>query len=1038
MNVNKQANPLLPGLRSTFLLSCFLVFFTMAGFSQTTVTVSGKVNLGTGSADLSGTTVQAKGAKGGVTTDATGHFSITVKSGATLVVSHVGYRSLEVKTSGQSDLSLTLETADNTLEQVTVSYGKQRKRDITGSITKVSASDVQDVPAAEFGQKLQGKVAGLQLNQTSGLPGQGMTFRVRGAASLQSGNQPLVVVDGQPINSDANGAGDINLLSPDQIESFTVLKDAAASALYGSRAANGVILITTKTGKVGKTSVSANIYYGLQSVPQRGRPDVMNAREFATFMKGYYEDMITYHDYTSATPPTIPVEYQNPEQYGKGTDWYGALLRTAPIENYAINVSGGSEKFVSSTTFNYFNQQGVLINTGMKRYSFRSNNEYKPFEMVKIGLNIAPTYQLDHNTRQGSLAINGNRQILSGAMISSPLISPHKADGSYNLSASSPHMYTLPNYVMQMEKMNNNQSNMQVLGNAYIDIEPIKGLHARSSINGDYVMFDFNTYYGTWYGAFGSVPYRDPAASTAVSSSNNSMSWLNENTVTYSKQISDHSFEALVGYTAQKFNQRSRYVQGTGFANDAVTVVSGATTTSGSTNSAAWTVASALARLNYDFRKKYFISGSIRRDGSSRFGQYTKYGTFPAVSAGWILSDEGFFPKSNTLSYLKIKGGYGLTGNFNVGNYTTISNITSTPYVFGNTTTIGESITTLGNPQLTWETSKQTDIGLEANFLNNRITLSYDYYNKRTEGMLAALPLAFGSGYASLQANIGTFRMWGHEFTVSSKNMTGKLTWTTDFNISLNDNKVLYMVDHKPIGGTGTYNDYNRTAEGHRIGELYGYVFQGLYKDQADLDKSPKQAGSDIGTVKYKDVTPDGVINISDRTFIGNTSPRMIFGISNNLTYGDWDLNIIASGQTGNKLMYINNQNLQNLDGIFNINRNMADRWRSPTNPGNGLVPRTKGSGTELYRFTNTNWVKSGDYLTIRNIALGYTFKQNTLKYIKSVRVYGSVQNAFIFTKYPNQNPEVNDNKDSQTTAGLDNGSYPLPRTIMIGANVNF
>ena len=764
----------------------------------------------------------------------------------------------------------------------------------------------------------------------------------------------------------------------------------------------------------------------------------MNAREFATFMKGYYEDMITYHDYTSATPPTIPVEYQNPGQYGKGTDWYGALLRTAPIENYAINVSGGSEKFVSSTTFNYFNQQGVLINTGMKRYSFRSNNEYKPFDMVKIGLNIAPTYQLDHNTRQGSLAINGNRQILSGAMISSPLISPHKADGSYNLSASSPHMYTLPNYLMQMEKMNNNQSNMQVLGNAYIDIEPIKGLHARSSINGDYVMFDFNTYYGTWYGAFGSVPYRDPAASTAVSSSSNSMSWLNENTVTYSKQIDDHSFEALVGYTSQKFNQRSRYVQGTGFANDAVTVVSGATSTSGSTNSAAWTVASALARLNYDFRKKYFISGSIRRDGSSRFGQYTKYGTFPAVSAGWILSDEGFFPKSNTLSYLKIKGGYGLTGNFNVGNYTTISNITSTPYVFGNTTTIGESITTLGNPQLTWETSKQTDIGLEANFLNNRVTFSYDYYNKRTEGMLAAMPLAFGSGYTSLSANIGIFRMWGHEFTVSSKNMTGKLSWTTDFNISLNDNKVLYMVDHKPIGGTGTYNDYNRTAEGHRIGELYGYVFQGLYKDQADLDKSPKQAGSDIGTVKYKDVTPDGVINISDRTFIGNTSPRMIFGISNNLTYGDWDLNIIASGQTGNKLMYINNQNLQNLDGIFNINRNMADRWRSPTNPGNGLVPRTKGSGTELYRFTNTNWVKSGDYLTIRNIALGYTFKQNTLKYIKSVRVYGSVQNAFIFTKYPNQNPEVNDNKDSQTTAGLDNGSYPLPRTIMIGANVNF
>ena len=1033
MNVNISTHPRLSGLRSALLACLFFFSFQMMGYSQTT-TVSGVVNLGTGSSDLSGTSVQVKGAKGGVTTDAAGHFSISVPSGATLVYSHIGYRTIELKATGGS-ISITLETADNTLEQVTVSYGKQRKRDITGALTKVSASDVQDVPAAEFGQKLQGKVAGLQLNQTSGIPGQGMVFRVRGAASLSSGNQPLVVIDGQPVNSDAtSGAGDINLLSPDQIESFTVLKDAAASALYGSRAANGVILITTKTGKVGKTSVSANIYYGLQSVPARGKPDLMNAREFATFMKGYYEDQAAYEGYTGG----VPAVYANPEQYGKGTNWYNALLRTAPIENYAINISGGTDKFVSSTTFNYFNQQGVLVNTGMKRYSFRSNNEYRPHERVKIGLNLAPTYQLDHNTRQGSLPLNGNRQIISGAMIGSPLIDVRKADGSYNLTSSSTHMYTLPNFRMQMDKMNNNQNNMQVLGNAYIDVEPIKNLHLRSSINGDFVMYDFNTYYGTWYGAFGSVPYRDPSASSAVSISSNSMSWLNENTATYNMQFGDHSIEALAGYTSQRYDQHSRYISGTGYANDAVTTVTGATTTSGSTNTASWTVASALARVNYDFRKKYFISGSIRRDGSSRFGQYTKYGTFPAVSAGWILSDENFFPKSHTLSYLKLKGGYGLTGNFNVGNYTTISSITSTPYVFSNTTTIGESITTLGNPQLTWEESKQTDIGLEANFLDNRITVGYDYYNKRTQNMLAGQPLAFGSGYSSLSANIGTFRMWGHEFTVSSKNMTGKLTWTTDFNVSLNDNKVLYMVDHKSIGGTGTYNDYNRTQEGHRIGELYGYIFQGLYKDQADLDKSAKAQYSDVGTTKYKDVNGDDTINISDRTFIGNTSPRMVFGISNNLTYENWDLNIIASGQTGNKLMYINNQNLQNLDGIFNMTRNMQNRWRSPSNPGNGLVPRTKSNTTELYRFTNTNWVKSGDYITIRNIALGYTFRQNTLKYIKSVRIYGSVQNAFTFTKYPNQNPEVNDNKDSQTTAGLDNGSYPLPRTIMIGANVNF
>lgn len=1034
MKVNTHTNPIIRGLCSTLLLSCLLIFFNMRASAQT-VTVSGIVNLGTGSADLSGTTVQVKGARGGVATDATGHFSIAVRSGATLVFSHVGYKSVEIKASGQFALNITLESADNTLEQVTVSYGKQRKRDITGALTKVDASAVQDVPAAEFGQKLAGKVAGLQLNQTSGLPGQGMVFRVRGAASLQSGNQPLVVIDGQPISSDVTGGtGDLNLLSPDQIESFTVLKDAAASALYGSRAANGVILITTKTGKVGKTSVSANVYYGQQYVPQRGRPDLMNAKEFATFMKGYYEDMIAYENFTGP----IPTEYQNPDQYGKGTDWYDALLRTAPIENYSINISGGSEKLISSTTFNYFNQQGVLVNTGMKRYSFRSNNEYRPWDKVKIGLNIAPTYQMDHNTRQGSLAINGNRQIFSGAMISSPLISPRKTDGSWNLTTTSPHMYTLPNFLMQMQMMNNNQNNLQLLGNAYIDVEPIKNLHLRSTINGDFLMFDYNAYYGTWYGTFGSIPPRDPAASAAVSSSSNSASWLNENTATYNVSFGEHNIEALVGYTSQRYDQHSRYVQGNGFANDAVTVVTGATSTTGSTNSASWTIASALARVNYDFNKKYFISGSIRRDGSSRFGQFTKYGTFPAVSAGWIVSEEGFFPKSNAISYLKIKGGYGLTGNNNIGNYTAITTVTSTPYVFSNTTTIGESITTLGNPLLTWEESKQTDVGLEANFLNNRITFAYDYYNKRTEGMLAQQPLPFGSGYATLSANIGTFRMWGHEFTVSSRNLTGKLTWTTDLNISLNDNKVLYMVDHKSIGGTGTYNDYNRTQEGHRIGEFFGYIFDGLYKDQADFDKNVHAAYSDIGTTKYRNVNGDDTINISDRTFIGNPSPRMVFGISNNFTYGNWDLNIIASGQTGNKIMNINNQNLQNLDGIFNINKNMADRWRSPSNPGNGLVPRTLKNTTELYRFVNTNWVKSGDYLTIRNIALGYTFRQNQLRYVKSVRVYGSVQNAFIFTKYPGQNPEVNDNKDSQTTAGLDNGSFPLPTTIMIGANINF
>jgi len=1018
------------------LLSCYLILLQMAAFSQTTVTVTGTVNL---PGDLSGTTVQVKGSRGGVTTDATGHFSITVKSGATLVISHIGYKPVEVKASGQSGLTLTLETADNTLEQVTVSYGKQKKRDITGSVIKVDATAVQDASATEFSQKLYGKVAGLQLNQTSGIPGQGMTMRIRGAASLSAGNQPLVVIDGQPISSDVTGGtGDLNLVPPDQIESFSVLKDAAATALYGSRAANGVIIITTKTGKIGRTTVSANAYYGWQSVPKRGRPDLMNAHEFATFMKGYYEDKAKYETLPGATPVSVPADYANPDQYGKGTDWYSAILRTAPIENYSVNVSSGTDKLSSSTTLNYFNQGGVVVNTSIKRFSFRSNNEYRPAKWVKLGLNLAPSYQIDYNTRGGNLGLNGNRQVISGAQISSPLVSPYNADGSFTLRASSAGMIGLPNYLQQQTIMKNNQNNIQVLGNTYVDIEPIPGLHAKTAVSGDLLTQDYNAYYGTMYGVFNSPPPQQLTSVSAVNISNNSYSWLIENTLDYAHTFGDHSLDVLVGYTSQKWSQNNRSITGTGFANDAIPFISGAATTSGTSNNTTWTLISQLARVNYDYKKRYYISGSIRRDGSSRFGSDKKYATFPAVSAGWIASDENFFPKSDVVSFLKIKGSYGLAGNNNIGNYTAITALSAANYVFNSATNLGEAISVLGNPILSWETSKQTDVGIEMNLLKDRLTFSYDYYNKKTTGMLYQFPVPAASGYSSIYSNVGNFRIWGHEFTVSSRNLTGALTWTTDFNISFNDNKVISLINHTPIGGTGRYNDYNRTAEGHRIGELYGYVFEGLYLSQADLDKYPKEGTSTIGTARMKDVNNDDTVNISDETYLGRTNPKYIFGMTNSFSYKNFDLGIVVSGQVGNKLMNTNLQNIHNLDGVFNVTRDMQYRWRSEADPGNGRVPRTLSNTTELYRLTNSTWVFPGDYLSVRNITLGYTFGQKTLRYIKSIRVYGSAQNVFMFTRYPGQNPEVNDTKDNQTTAGTDNGSYPIPRTFLIGANINF
>ena len=1035
MHVNKSLHPPLPKPGRALAACLFFYLFHVTGFSQATVPVTGKVILRADATDISGTTVQVKGAKKGVVTNAAGRFTLTAPPGATLVFTHIGYKPAEELLNGRTDITVTLESADNTLEQVTVSYGRQLKRDITGSVSKVDAGALKDVPAAEFGQKLYGRAAGLQLNQATGVPGEGMFFRIRGAASLAGGNQPLIVVDGLPVTGDV-----VNLVNPEDIASFSVLKDAGATALYGSRGANGVILITTRQGKAGKTTVSANAFYGWQSVPKRGRPDLMNAHEFAIFMKGYYEDRIKYEAWINpvTNTPAVPADYANPDQYGAGTDWYDAIVHTAPIQTYSVNLSAGSDKILSSTTFSYFDQQGVLYNTGVRRYSVRSNNEYRPADRIKTGLNLSSSFQYDHNVRGGTLGLDGNRQVVSGAQISSPLVSPYTATGGYTLNTSSYGMYALPNYGMQEKIMNGNQNNLNLLSNAYVDLEIIPGLHAKSTINADLVVQDYNAYYGTQYGAFGSPPPRALTSSSAVNGSTNSTNILNENTLDYTRTSGHHHLDVLGGYSYQKYSQNYRSINGTGFANDAIPWVSGASTTTGSTNKQAWTLASAFARLNYDYKGRYYISGTIRRDGSSRFGEYKKYGTFPSVSAGWVVSDEPFFPKTEWLTFLKIRGSLGLTGNFNVGNYTQSSLAGATNYVFSGTTALGESITSLGNPDLTWETSRQTDIGVEMNFLKERLSFTYDYYNKQTENMLSTLQVPAASGYTAISYNVGTFRIWGHEFQLSSKNLVGAFSWKTDLNISFNDNKVVSLVGGTPIGGTNKYNDYNRTAVGHHIGELYGYIFDGLYMNAADFAKYPKDATSAIGSARMRDVNGDGVVNISDRTFIGNPSPKYLFGITNSFSYRNFDLNLIASGQAGNKIMNTAMQNTQNLDGIFNITRDMQYRWRSESDPGNGKVPRTLSNTTELYRLTNTNWVFSGDYLTVRNIAIGYTFGPKSLKYISSLRVYASVQNAFVFTSYPGQNPEVNDTRDDQKTAGQDVGSYPIVRTIMIGANINF
>lgn len=997
------------------------------------VLVTGKVVDETG-VPLPGVNVLEKGTTNGTITDINGIYSMNVSDGSSsLVFSFMGYLPSEIVVGRQGNINVTLSPDVKKLDEVVVvSYGKISQRNITGAVTKVSAADVQDVSAAEIGQKLNGKVAGLQINQVTGRPGQGLAFRIRGAASLSSSNQPLVVIDGQPIT------GDLNVINPDDIESFSVLKDAASTALYGSRAANGVILITTKQAKAGKMAVNFNMYYGLQVVGKRGSPELMNGHEFATFMKGYFEDKIKYEkwvDPTNGNQPIVPAEYRNPDQYGEGTDWYRTLLRVAPVQNYNLNISAGSEKFLSATSVTYFDQQGVMLNNGMRRGSFRSNLEYNPVNRIKIGFNVNPIYQIDNNTRA---SIDGDRQILIAGLISSPLIPPVNSDGTFPATVNSFGMLPNANPYFQLETSNIVQNNFRLLANAFIDAELLKNFHFKTAINIDLGVVDYNAFYPSTYGAVFIPPPTNPSA---VHSSNNAFSWLSENTLTYNFKIyQSHTFDFLAGYSAQRYNLNYRDINGTGFAGDNISTTSGASTTTGVTNNTDWNLLSAFGRITYGYQGKYFLTGTLRRDGSSRFGRNKRGGTFPSVSAGWIVSDESFFPKSESVNFLKLKGSYGVTGNnLTANNYNGVSLLNGTNYVFSDTPAQGQSITSLGNPDISWELSKQFDFGLETTLLNGRVTFNYDYYRTHVSDMLYQIDLPSESGYNYVASNVAEFRLWGHEFSISSRNLIkGALSWNTHFNITFLDNRVMKLQGGVPIGGISRYYGWNRTAEGRRIGELWGYVFDGIYRNQSEFSTQPKDESSVVGSARMKDINKDGKITADDRTFIGNPHPKILFGITNDFRYKKFDLNLIISGQAGNDIANTIKLNTQNLDGVFNMEKEMANRWRSEENPGNGKVPCTRSNSTELYRLSNTNWISRGDYLTVRNITLGYTFDAVKLKFLKAARFYLSIQQALVLTNYEGQNPEVNSNRDNQTMAGIDLGSYPVPRTFMAGVNMSF
>ena len=1011
------------------------------GETPVDVTVSGKVTDEKGEG-LPGVSVVVKGTTQGTTTDGTGSFKINApNTSATLVFSFVGYAKKEVPIGGQSTLNVTLTPDDQTLnEVVVVGYGSQLKKEITGAVQTVSAQEIKDLPVSQIGQKLQGRLAGVQINQTTGKPGQGINIRIRGQVSVSAGSDPLYVIDGFPIT------GNIGQLNPDEIDDISILKDAASTSLYGSRAANGVVLITTKKGKPGQTNVSFSTYAGIQKVPVRGRVKMLNAVEFAQFKKEYYEDQ----------GQPVPDIFQNPAQYeGKDNDWYGALLREAPVQSYNLNISSNTAKSNTSLVAGYFNQQGVVLNNVYKRYSLRMNTNFNVSDKVAVGFNLAPSYVFDNTPRTDGDRGTG---ILFNALHTWPVYPIYGANGELTkvnqLPGNTGNIFAYPNWVRAANELTNETKNINLLSNAYIQYKPIKGLTLRSSINVEYLNSKFFFFNPSTATNFINVPI--PTTAVSIRQATENVSWLNENLATYNRSFNDHNFELLAGFTNQHYRQDFSRIEANTYADDRLPTIQGALNINrGGTNNGVneWALTSYLSRLTYNYKGKYLFTAAIRSDGSSRFGANNQYGVFPSASVGWVLSDEEFLKPIQQISFAKIRTSYGVIGNNNIGNYSQYALVNNTTNaVFGNNVGTGAVVTSLANPNLGWETTKQFDAGLDLGLFNDRIQFIYDFYTKRTTNLLYNVQIPQEAGFGFFTDNIGEIKFWGHEFSLTSRNTTGRLKWTTNANISFNRNIVTSLAP----GIDRVYGNQHITQVGQPFGQFYGMVKQGYYQNADELKNSPIIPGrSAVGTIKFKDVNGDGVITYGgdqdDRAIIGSPFPKFTYGLVNTFQYGKFDMSVTGSGSFGNQLWIRHLYSTANLDGVFNLVEGVKDRFRVNKDgvvitPGAGQFGVSNGGGnfTGVERDWNSSqFLGNASYFTIKNITLGYNIGAFD-KYFKSARLYASIQQVYVFTKYRGgPNPETSAQGDGNgdggnLSQGVDLSNYPVPRTYTLGINLNF
>ncbi|PSR53763.1 TonB-dependent receptor [Adhaeribacter arboris] len=1010
--------------------------------------VTGKVISAAGEA-LPGVTVLLKGTTIGTTTNSEGGFELTVPdNGGTLVVSFIGYLTKEVAFTGNEPIQISLAEDTKALDEVVVvGYGTQRSQDVTGSVATVDQKNIKSLPVATIDQKLTGQVAGVQIQQVSGAPGAGTSIKIRGNGSLGAGNEPLYVVDGLPYSAGMNQTTNpLLFINPNDIESVTILKDASSTAIYGSRGANGVILITTKKGAIDRTEVNVSSMRGVQQVPQKGRPEMLNLREFAELQRDKINVTVRRLENREATLNDYPVEYQNLDNItGSGTDWYDLLLQTAAIQDHNVSLYKGTKDSRLNFSLGYFKQEGTVRYTGVERYSSKLGMESNIGKHLLVGASLQPSY-----IKQNRTNTNANREdVLGTAIWANPFLSPYGANGQlvpYLVSPQSKYhsAWSFANPLFVLQETVQDQNIFQNLGSAFVQLTLFKDLKAKTSLFTNWSTSNYFQFVPSTVGAANKPPVAGTGRSTTIR--DQSFDWLIENTLNYDKTFGSHQISAVIGYTTQKNSARSINLNADPYANDLLETINAAQTIKGwGQGSNEWSMISYLGRVNYGFKDRYLLTATFRSDGSSRFGSNNRYALFPSMAAAWRLSEENFLKNNLVVYSLKLRASYGKSGNNNIGNYAHLASISPGAYVFGNTQVTAASVG-LPNPNLTWEESDQLDAGLDLDLFENRLNLVVDFYNRKSKNMLLDNIIPAITGFNTQTVNKGNVRNRGVEIALGGTPLAGAVQWNTNFNIAFNRNKVLSLNSNNDriLAGNNDNNPTHISVVGKPIGQFFGYIYEGLYtaEDMANPNII-KTAQVYEGNVKYRDVNGDGIItDLLDYTIIGNPHPDFTYGFTNNFSYKGLSLGVIVNGQYGGQVMNGLRQTVDNLQGFFNVSKEWVNRWRSADQPGDGMhygVPKLTPS---LGHRVSNLWVEDATYLRLANVTLGYNLPQKWVQYtgaIKNCRLYLTVQNLATFTKYGGANPEGQSVNINNTLApGFDMTSYPLARTTSLGINLTF